>query len=286
MCDELHVVLDSISCAEETPLKDDPRCHVLKLIVRHGNVEWPDGERTLQEMFSMVDESGILPATSQPPIGAMLELLTELCSRGKKVFFITCSSVLSGTYQTACVAAKQVMSEIKGADIRVVDTKTCACPISGIAMDVLEHAAKGVSMDELEAYANDLVHRTETFFTVNTLEYLQKGGRIGAIGALIGNIFGIRPIAHIRKDGQLEIADKCRTRKKTLKRMIELACSQGDVEKFYVAHADVYEEAAALYAELQERCPGVPGLLTGIGTVLAAHLGPGVIGVFVKIKKT
>ena len=69
MHDEIHVVVDSISAADETALKDDPRCHILRLIIRHGDLEWQDGERSLAELFGMVDATGKLPITSQPPIG-------------------------------------------------------------------------------------------------------------------------------------------------------------------------------------------------------------------------
>lgn len=281
MSTDIHVVVDSIAAAGETPLKDNPRCHVLRLVVRQGECEWQDGERTLQEMFAMVSATGKLPTTSQPPIGSMLELFTELSRQGKKVIMLTVSSVLSGTYQTACLAARQVMEEIEGADIRIVDSKTAACPISGVAMEILEQTAAGMGMDAA-ALAEDMFARTETFFSVNTLEYLQKGGRIGAVGALLGSILGIRPIVHLQADGNLEVADKCRTRKKVLKRMTELAAAKQPIEAVYVAHAEAAEDAQALKQEMQELFPGVPAMVTGIGTVLAAHLGPGVIGLFVR----
>lgn len=281
---DIHVVVDSISAATETALKDNERCHMVRLVVRHGDLEWLDGDRSLKEMFTLVDESGKLPTTSQPPIGEMLELFTSLASQGKKVIMITVSSILSGTYQTACLAARQVMDEIKGADIRIVDSKTAACPLSGVAMAVLEKTAEGMSIDEAEKMAVDMFARTETFFSVNTLDYLQKGGRIGAVGALIGSIFGIRPIVHLQNDGNLEVVDKCRTRKKVLQRMIELASEKEPVEAIFVAHAEAEADAEYLKAQMEERFPGLPVMLTGIGTVLAAHLGPGVIGLFVRRK--
>jgi DegV family protein with EDD domain len=282
MHDEIHVVVDSIAAADETPLKDDARCHVLRLIVRHGDLEWQDGERSLAQMFAMVEETGKLPGTSQPPIGAMLELFSDLSRAGKKVIMLTVDSVLSGTYQTACVAARQVMDEIKGADIRVIDSKTAACPISGIAMELLARTAEGMDIDEAEKLGLDMVARTDTFFSVNTLDYLQKGGRIGAVGALIGNIFGIRPIVHLDKDGKLEVVDKCRTRKKVLKRMVELAAEKAPLEAIYVANAEAQQDAEEMKAQMQVLFPEVPVMLTSIGTVLAAHLGPGVIGLFVR----
>lgn len=285
MHDEIHVVLDSIAVAGETPLKDDPRCHVLRLITRHEQEEWWDGDRSLEEMFAMVEKTGKLPGTSQPPVGHIHELFSDLAENGKKVIMITVDSVLSGTYQTCCMVAKQVMSEIKGADIRIVDGLTAACPLTGMAMAVLAKIDAGVSdMDELEAYAKDLAQRTETYFTVKTLDYLQKGGRIGAVGALVGNILGIRPIVHLDKEGKLQIADKARTRKKVLKRMIEMACGHDPLEAVFIAHAVTPGEAEALAQEMRQHYPELPVLVTSIGTVLAAHLGPGAIGVFVRRK--
>ena len=282
MHDEIHVVVDSIAAADETVLKDDPRCHVVRLILRHGDHEWIDGDRPLTDMFAMVEQTGKLPTTSQPPIGSIIELFTELAKAGKKVIMLTVDSVLSGTYQTCCLAARQVMDEVKGADIRIVDSKTAACPISGIALEILEHTAEGMDIDAAEKMARDMVARTETFFSINTLDYLQKGGRIGAVGALIGNIFGIRPIVHLDKDGKLEVVDKCRTRKKVLKRIVELAEQKAPLEAIFVAHAEAEADAYEIKAQMEERFPGVPVMLTGIGAVLAAHLGPGVIGLFVR----
>lgn len=284
MLDNIHVVVDSIAAADETVLKDNPRCHILRLIVRHGNDEWADGQRSLAEMFRLVGETGELPKTSQPPVGEMVNLFSELSKQGKQIIMLTIDSVLSGTYQTACMAARQVMSEIKGADIRVVDSKTAACPISGAAMELLEKTAAGMELDEAEKLAHDMFERTENYFSVNTLDYLQKGGRIGAVGALLGNILGIRPIVWIDRDGSLVVVDKCRTRKKVIKRMIELAESHAPLEAVYIANAEAQEDAEFIRKNMEELFPGVPILSTSIGTVLASHLGPGAIGLFVRRK--
>lgn len=284
MHDEIHVVVDSIAAADETELKNNPRCHVLRLIVRHGEEEWIDGDKSLAQMFALVEATGKLPQTSQPPIGSIIELFTELAKAGKKVIMLTVDGVLSGTYQTACVAARQVMDDNKGADIRIIDSKTAACPISGITMEILARTAEGMDIDAAEKMARDMVERTETFFSVNTLDYLQKGGRIGAVGALIGNIFGIRPIVHLDKDGKLEIADKCRTRKKVIRRMVEMAAEKAPLEAIFVANAEAEADAEEMKNQMHALFPDVPIMLTSIGTVLAAHLGPGVIGLFVRRK--
>ena len=163
---DIHIVLDSIASAAETPLAHDARCHILQLIFRHKAVEWRDGEKTPEEMFKMVKESGELPKTSQRPVGEFLDLFTSLAEEGKKVIGIFVDSVLSGTYHTACMAARQVMQEIPGADIRIFDSLTAATPISALALDILKKADEGAGMDELEAFINGAIARTESCFSV------------------------------------------------------------------------------------------------------------------------
>jgi DegV family protein with EDD domain len=177
------------------------------------------------------------------------------------------------------------MQEIPGADIRIFDSLTAATPISALALDILKKADEGASMDELEAFINGAIARTETCFSVNTLEYLQKGGRIGAVGALLGSLLGIRPVITLDKEGKLVVAAKCRTRSKVLNTMLEISSSHGELERICIAHEGAEKDAEYLYGEMTKRYPGVPVLMTGIGAVLATHLGPGCIGLFVRTKE-
>lgn len=284
MYDDIHIILDSVSDVQDTSLMSNLRVHVLRLVARHGNEEWFDGDKPVSEMFDLVKKTGKLPSTSQPPIGHILEMFTELVKQGKKVIVINCDSVLSGTYQTCCLAARQVMDEVAGADIRVIDSKAAGCSICGMASALLEKIDAGIDLDAAEAYVLDMVRRTKTYFTLDTLEYLAKGGRIGAVGALLGSIFGIRPIIHVLPDGNIIPYDKCRTRKKALKRLLDIACEQGELEEIFIPNALVPEDAEYLRAEMAAKFPGVPALITQIGTPLAAHLGPGAIGLFVRTK--
>ena len=283
MHEDIHIVLDSISDVQDTELVNNPRIHVLKLIVRQGAEEWYDGDKTLTEMFSMVDKTGELPTTSQPPIGNTMEMLRDLVQQGKKVIVINCDSVLSGTYQTCCVAARDVMKEFKGSDIRVIDSKAASCAICGLAEQLLHKIDAGTTMDEAEAFVMDMVSRTKIYFTLDSLEYLAKGGRIGAVGALLGSIFGIRPIIKVQPDGNIISVDKCRTRKKALKRLIEFAEAEGEPEEIFTPHS-MAEDVQYLKDEMAAKYPGVPIRSTRIGTPIAAHLGPSAVGLFVRIK--
>lgn len=286
MRDDIHIVVDSLSCVAETELIHDPRVHELRLIVRHGDIEWRDGEKTTAEMVQMIDQSGKLPTTSQPPLGEIIDLYTDLSKAGKKVLVITVDKVLSGTHDTLVMTAKQVMQEVKGADIRVHNTYTASSPIAGLVKDILALIDEGKTFDEVEARAVDAIRRINSFFSVDTLEYLQKGGRIGKLAGLLGSILGIRPIVNlgVHTEGQLIPADKVRTRKKALNRLVELAAENAPLERIYIANCECWDDAKKVQAMLEEQFPGVPILSTSVGTVLAAHLGPGAFGVFIRKK--
>lgn len=286
MRDEIHVITDSLSCVSETEYIKDPRVHELRLTVRHGDLEWYDGEKSTAEMVEMINKSGKLPTTSQPPLGEVIELFTQLAKDGKKVLAINVDHVLSGTHATFVMAAKQVMEEVQGADIRVLDSFTASSPIAGLVGDVLALIDEGKSIDEIEQWTKDAIGRMNSFFSVETLEYLQKGGRIGKMAGLLGSILGIRPITNlgVHTEGQLIPVDKMRTRKKVLNRMVELAEENAPVERIYIANCECWDDAKTVQGILEEKFPGVPILSTSVGTVLAAHLGPGAFGVFVRKK--
>ena len=284
MRDDIHILLDSVSVMCETELKDDSRCHEIKLVCRLGDDHWRDGEKSLEEMFEEVKETDILPKTSQPPIGEFTQIYKKLVEEGKKVISIHTSSTLSGTYQTACLAAKDVCKEIKNADIRVFDSKSAGPVISNMAIAVLKKIDEGASMDEVASYTKDVIERSETFFTVATLEYLKKGGRIGAVNSLFGNLLSIKPIIHLN-DGELVVEDKVRTMKKAIMKMAELTKEYAPFESIAIAHAADIKKGDFLKEIVEKMYPGVPILYTGMGTVLAAHLGPGIVGVCPRRKK-
>lgn len=286
MKDNIHIILDSVSCVMETELIKDSRIHLVRLVTAFGEEEWLDGDKTPEELAALVEKYGVLPKTSQPPIGELLELFSTIVSAGKKAIFITLDSGVSGTYQTACMAAKQINEGIKENAIRVVDSRTAALPITAMAKEVMAKIDAGCDdLDELENFAHSLVKRTRTFFTVNTLDYLSKGGRIGKASALIGGILGIRPILSLDSEGKVIPIDKCRSRKKALQRVMDIVSDEKGIEAIYVCGALCQDDMDMVKTKMQERFPGIVCESSGIGTVLMSHLGPGVLGLFSRVKE-
>ncbi len=286
MQDEIHVILDSVSCVQETAFMNDPRVHMVPLITELGDLEWRDGTKTLEELVSLIEATGELPKTSQPPLGDILNLFVALAKEGKKAFFITLSSGISGTYQTACMAAEEVKHKYPDADIRVLDSLNAALPLTAVARDLLAKADAGCrDMDELERFAKEQLASIHTFFTVETLDYLIKGGRISKASGIIGGILGIRPILTFDEAGHIVALDKCRTRKKALLHCMDLACSCGKVEHIYVCGCFCQEDMEHMAAEMAARNPGATVELAPLGTVLLAHVGPGILGLLVRTVK-
>lgn len=285
MNNNIHMIVDSISCAMQTDILSDERVHQLCITARMNGNEWTDGQISAEDMVALIKKEGKLPITSQPPLGEVIDLFTNLVRAGKKVMFITVSSGLSGTYQTAASAAKQVMKENPGSDIRVIDSKTGGLPVVDATRLVLAKADAGCDdMDVLEAYARDLVSRIKSFYAVETLEHLRIGGRIGRASALLGSFLGIRPILTLDQDGKVIPCDKVRSRKKVLKRIMDIASEQGELESISVMGSICDDDIEYICSEMKLRHPGVPIASCQLPISLLIHLGPGVIAIFVRIK--
>lgn len=285
MNDSIHFCLDSISCVQETELVNDPRVHLLRLTGRLDDKEWYDGEVSLQETIDMIKKAGKLPMTSQPPLGNLIDLFTDLVKQGKKVIFITVSSGLSGTYQTAAMAAKQVMQDVKGSDIRVYDSKSGGLICTDATRLLLAKVDEGCTdMDELDTYAKDILSRTLTYYCVETLEHLRLGGRINKAGALIGGLLGIRPLLSLDEEGKVIPVDKFRTRKKLLKGIMDEVSNHGELEYIAVMGALCDEDVAYVAEEMQKRHPNAKVEPCQLGSVLLIHLGAGVLGLFARKK--
>jgi DegV family protein with EDD domain len=189
------------------------------------------------------------------------------------------SSRLSGTYEAARLAADEV-----GPRVAVVDSKTTGMGLGFAALAADAVAGSGAPLDVVERAAVDHAARVSTLFYVDTLEFLRRGGRIGAASALLGTALSVKPILHM-VDGSIVVRDKVRTAGRALARLVDLAVEAsgaGDVD-VAVHHLAAPDRAAALADQvsvrLGERLRDC--YIAEIGAVVAAHVGPGVAGVVV-----
>ncbi|MFG3494075.1 DegV family protein [Streptomyces sp. NPDC047928] len=188
------------------------------------------------------------------------------------------SSVLSGTYDAAVLAAKDAPIPV-----HVVDTGMIAMALGFCAVAAAEAVEAGCTLDEAVAAAEKRAAGTSAYFYVDTLDYLRRGGRIGAAQALFGSALAVKPLLEL-SGGRIEPREKVRTASKAIARLEEIAVERAGASPVDVAvhHLSAEERATALAERLRERVPGLAELhVSEVGAVIGAHTGPGLLGVVV-----
>lgn len=188
------------------------------------------------------------------------------------------SAEFSGTYDAATVAAKEAP-----VPVRVVDTGMVAMALGFTVLAAAEAAEAGGTLDEIVAVAEKHAAETSAFFYVDTLDYLRRGGRIGAAQALFGSALAVKPLLRLA-DGRIELLEKVRTASRAITRLEEIVVEQAGVRRVDLAvhHLAASDRAATLAERLRTRVPGLEDLvLSEVGAVIGAHAGPGLLGVVI-----
>jgi DegV family protein with EDD domain len=188
------------------------------------------------------------------------------------------SAELSGTYEAALLAAREAP-----VPVRVVDTGMVAMALGFCALAAAEAAQAGYTLDEIVAAAEKRAAGTSAYFYVDTLDYLRRGGRIGAARALLGSALAVKPLLELT-GGRIEPREKVRTASKAIARLEEIAAERAGRARVDIAvhHLAAAERAETLAGHLRERVPGLADLhVSEVGAVIGAHTGPGLLGVVV-----
>jgi DegV family protein with EDD domain len=231
---------------------------------------------TNEEFYAMLAEAPELPTTSQPSPGQFRDVFAELTEAGHDVLCIVVSSKLSGTYQSALDARRM----LPDANIVIIDSYYVAAALGLMVVTAAEMAADGHSMDEIVARVEQMRRDMKLYFVVDTLEYLQRGGRIGAAAALVGTLLKVKPILTL-DEGIVKPLDKVRSKRKAIQRLLaelESHASPGQPVQAIVMHAQVPEEVRELETEMRRRFNCQRTIFGEAGSVVGVHAGPGVLG--------
>jgi DegV family protein with EDD domain len=236
-----------------------------------------DTELDTATFLQKLKASKELPKTAAPAPALYNSIYAEAKQRGESLIVIAPSAKVSGTVRAATVAAQ----DFPGLDVRVVDSLTIAGNLASLVLMANDWAKSGLDADTIVSRLNDWVARGRIYFLVNTLEYLQKGGRIGGAKALMGELLQVKPILTVR-EGQVEPFEQQRTKKRALARLVEVVeeqCPKSAQAYLCVMQADALNEARALAADLESRMnlTGIP--IYELPPAIVVHGGPGVIGV-------
>ena len=249
-------------------------------VVINGDEGLEGSEISPADVAHALGQRRVTVSTSRPAPEQFVATYRRLLDAGADgIVSVHLSSQLSGTYDAAVLAAREV-----GAQVQVVDSGTTAMGLGFAALGASTRARTGATLEEVRQAAADHSAQVSTLFYVDTLEFLRRGGRIGAASALLGTALSVKPILHV-VDGAIVVRDKVRTAGRALARLVDLtveASGDGEVD-IAVHHLGGAERAAALAdavtVRLGDRLRDC--YITEIGAVVAAHVGPGVAGVVI-----
>lgn len=229
---------------------------------------------TADRFYSMLADSSDLPKTSQASPGEFKEVYDSLDADG--IVSIHISSKISGTCNSARQGAAQ--SAASG-PIEVIDTLQASMGAGLIVLAAAEAAGRGASLSEVVSVSRDAASRAQCLCLFETLEYLQRGGRIGRAQALLGSVLKIKPMVIVR-DGEVHPLGKARTFRRALDSMKETARGFAPVEKLAVMHSTTPDVALEVANDLADMLPeGTAPYVTRFGPALGVHAGPGAIGI-------
>jgi DegV family protein with EDD domain len=249
---------------------------VVSLTIRFGDEEFVDRvELTPEAFWAKCKTSKTLPETSAPSVGAFQAAYERAKADGcDGVLVLTLSSLLSATYQSANLAADTMKGLI---EVRVVDTLNVSMGQGLVAIDCAELAATGATLADVAERANALLPKSGVVGTIDTLEHLIKGGRIGGAKALIGQVLSIKPLVEL-KGGVVAEAGRQRTRAKALAAVAAATATHAPLRRLALVHGACSEaDVVALLALATEIKSEFPIIVGDIGPVVGTHAGPGII---------
>jgi DegV family protein with EDD domain len=262
-----------------------PRETVAELGVGEVSLYVNDGERAEREadivdltaFYDALRSAAALPTTSQPSIGDFLAVYEPLVRDGRDVVSIHISGGISGTVEAARQAAAELAPS--GRHVEVIDSKLACGALGMVVLAASAVARSGADIAAVAARAREAAEATRLWFAVDTLEYLQRGGRIGAAQAWLGGALKIKPI--LTFDGEIVPIERVRTAGRAFERMVEYlrARHQDGADGWVVQHIQAPDVAERLVASGREIFGREPLFVSEIGPVIGAHAGPGLVGV-------
>ena len=252
------------------------RVTAVALAVRFGQQEFQDGVTiTAEKFYEMLAANEELPTTSQPTPAAFEDAYREAVEAGHEVVCITIASRLSGTYQSATIAAEEFPGKVF-----VVDSRTAAVGAGILAQYALELADKGLKGEQILEELIQVRKNVRMYFMVDTLEYLKKGGRLNSAVAVVGGLLNIKPILQVDQTGEIKMLTTARGMKKAFASLTELSRKDGGPDfgkPVLLGHTGGTSENLDKYrAENTELWPAQISQ-TGIGAAIGVHVGPGAV---------
>lgn len=251
---------------------------VVPLYIRFGDQVLREGvDISSEQMFTRMRRSSAGPVTSPPTVEDFRQVYRAVARKTDQILSIHLSAKLSQTFAFAQAAAEALLGRTR---IHVVDSQTTSAGLAVLARETAKAAASGMTLDELIPYVRGLIPRIYLVFFVDTLDYLERGGRIGKAEALLGSMLNIKPLL-ILEDGEIQPLEKVRTRTKAVEKLAEFVAEFSRIKELWILQEQENDETNQLRELLRDYFPSVDTPVVPYGPVLASHVGPGAMGIVV-----
>lgn len=277
----IRIVTDSTADLTPRLLREygvEELVHIVPLTVHFGDEEFKDGVDLARDtFFEMLQTRPEMPRTSQPSPAAFVDAYRQASRPGDTVLSLHISGKMSGTHQSAALAARQFPDR----DIEVVDTRSVSLGLGLMVLKAAQSAKEGKSKQEILTELRRRMAANKILFVVDTLEYLQRNGRIGKAQAFVGGLLNVKPLLTV-EDGVVSPVEKVRGKAKAKERLVERLVEMvppGSAELGAVLHAASPDEGAEIAARLNRWYDGLTFHVEELGPTVGSHAGPGTLGV-------
>lgn len=254
----------------------------VRLAVVMDDKHYSDGEGIKAKTVYDEMRNGKTLKTSQATPEQFREVFMKYAKQNKPTLYIAFSSELSGTYQSATIAAQEVQEQYPDWQLKMLDSKCASFGAGLVVLKAAQLAQENHSLEDITANAQYYADHMEHIFTVDELEYLQRGGRVTKSAAFIGTLLKIKPILHV-ENGKLVPLEKVRGSKKVFQRILDMMQERGTDFKnqtIGISHGDDLERANQLADLIRERFEVKDVQIRMVGATIGAHSGPGTIALF------
>lgn len=271
----IKIVADTLSTIPVEKANELGIAYLPQIIIFGEESYRDDTEITTRVFLERLKNTKVLPKTAAPPPMLYHPIYQKAVENGDTLIVICPSTDLSGTYRSADVAAK----DFPDLNVKIIDTRTISTGLGVLVLKSLEWVKQGLDADTIVANIQEMAPREKTYFVVDTLEFLHRGGRIGGAQALIGEILQVKPILTL-KNGRVETFEKQRTHNRAIARLKEIVlgdCSHGVESHLCIQQGGAEDEAKALadYFKKTLNLPEVP--IYEVPPAVLVHAGPGVV---------
>ncbi len=276
---KIAIITDSTAYLEKEYVKKHS-IRVIPLNLHWDGDTFKDGvDISPDQFYDRLKTSSTIPSTSQPTYGEFEVIFKEYAPNYDGIIVALISSGISGTVDSALMAQKS----FKDIPVEIIDTKTAAAGLVLVVKAIVAAVENGKSVGEAADLARTIADSMGTFFMVDTLKYLHKGGRIGGASRYFGTALNIKPILSLNEEGKIDALEKVRTKKKAVSRLLELASEKAAGKKCHIAimHAQALKEAETMREELQQKLDCNEIGIYNLSPVIGTHVGPGTLGISV-----